>query len=66
MQYYDPEKGKSYIPYVVETSIGLDRMFLSVMAASYREETLEGDTRVLLKLPPCSRTELNWPCSLVA
>ena len=53
MQYYDPEKGKSYIPYVVETSIGLDRMFLSVMAASYREETLEGgDTRVLLKLPP--------------
>ena len=53
MQYYDPEQKKSYIPYVVETSIGLDRMFLSVMAASYREETLEGgETRVLLKLPP--------------
>jgi glycyl-tRNA synthetase len=53
MQYYDPELGESYIPYVVETSIGLDRMFLSVMAASYREETLEGgETRVLLKLPP--------------
>ncbi len=53
MQYYDPELKKSYIPYVVETSIGLDRMFLSVMAASYREETLEGgETRVLLKLPP--------------
>jgi glycyl-tRNA synthetase len=53
MQYYDPELGESYIPYVVETSIGLDRMFLSVMAASYQEETLEGgETRVLLKLPP--------------
>ncbi|MDI9605196.1 MAG: glycine--tRNA ligase [Bacteroidota bacterium] len=53
MQYYDPELGKSYIPYVVETSIGLDRMFLSVISASYQEETLEGgETRVLLKLPP--------------
>ncbi len=52
MQYFDPELNKSYIPYVVETSIGIDRMFLSVMAASYYEETLEkGDKRVVLKLP---------------
>ena len=53
LQYYDPELKKSYTPYVVETSIGVDRMFLSVMAASYCEETLDsGDTRVVLKLPP--------------
>ena len=53
MQYYDPELKKSYTPYVVETSIGVARMFLSVIAASYHEETLEkGDTRVVMKLPP--------------
>ncbi|HKK80656.1 MAG TPA: glycine--tRNA ligase [Prolixibacteraceae bacterium] len=56
IQYYDPEEGKSYVPYVVETSIGVDRMFLQVMAASYSEEELEDangkkDTRVVLKLP---------------
>ena len=53
LQYFDPELGKSYVPYVVETSIGVDRMFLSVLAGSYHEEKLEGgETRVLLKLPP--------------
>ena len=53
LQYFDPELGKSYVPYVVETSIGVDRMFLSVLAASYCEETLEGgESRVVLKLPP--------------
>ena len=53
LQYFDPELNKSYIPYVVETSIGVDRMFLSIIAASYCEETLEnGESRVVLKLPP--------------
>ena len=52
MQYFDPELNKSYTPYVIETSIGVDRVFLSVMAGSYCEETLEnGETRVVLKLP---------------
>ena len=52
IQYFDPELNKSYTPYVIETSIGVDRMFLSVMAGSYCEETLEnGETRVVLKLP---------------
>lgn len=52
MQYFDPEQSKSYVPYVVETSIGLDRMFLSVLAGSYEEEALEnGETRVVLRLP---------------
>jgi len=56
MQYFDPEKNESYIPYVIETSIGVDRMFLQVIAASYIEEDLtkeDGvpDSRVVLRLP---------------
>ncbi len=52
LQYFDPELNKSYVPYVIETSIGVDRMFLSVLAGSFCEETLaEGDSRVVLKLP---------------
>ena len=53
LQYFDPELNESYIPYVVETSVGLDRMFLAVLSASYRSELLEdGTTRILLALPP--------------
>ncbi|HOO69093.1 MAG TPA: glycine--tRNA ligase [Bacteroidales bacterium] len=53
MRYFDPETNENYIPYVVETSIGLDRTFLSVLSASYREEALEdGETRVVLRIPP--------------
>lgn len=52
LQYFDPELNKSYTPYVIETSIGVDRMFLSIMSASYCEEKLEnGEERVVLKLP---------------
>lgn len=52
IQYFDPELGQSYVPYVIETSIGVDRMFLSLMCGSYEEEALEGgDTRVVLRLP---------------
>ena len=52
MQYFDPELNKSYTPYVIETSIGVDRMFLSVLAGSYCEEALEGgESRVVLKIP---------------
>jgi glycyl-tRNA synthetase len=53
IQFFDPELNQSYIPYVIETSIGVDRMFLSVLSASYCEETLEGgETRTVLKIPP--------------
>ncbi len=53
LQYFDPELNQSYTPYVVETSIGVDRMFLSILSGAYEEETLDGgDTRVVLKLPP--------------
>ena len=52
IKYFDPELGESYTPYVIETSIGVDRMFLSVMCASYEEQQLEnGDTRTVLHLP---------------
>ena len=52
LQYFDPEINKSYTPYVVETSVGLDRMFLAVFSKSLQEETLEdGTTRTVLKLP---------------
>ena len=54
IEYFDPETNESYVPYVIETSIGVDRMFLSVMAASYKEEMVneKGETRVVLCLPP--------------
>ena len=52
IKYFDPETNESYTPYVIETSIGVDRMFLSIMCGSYQEEKLEnGETRVVLKLP---------------
>jgi len=52
LHYFDSELGESYVPYVVETSIGLDRMFLTVLSHSFREEKLEnGESRVVLKIP---------------
>ena len=51
IRYFDPELNESYVPYVVETSIGVDRMFLQVVSAAYCEEHLENDTRVVLKIP---------------
>ncbi len=52
LQYFDSEENKNYIPYVVETSVGLDRMFLSILSKSYTEEKLEdGTERVVLKIP---------------
>ncbi|MEX0275662.1 MAG: glycine--tRNA ligase [Flavobacteriaceae bacterium] len=52
LQYFDPERKENYVPFVVETSIGLDRMFLAVFSHSLQEEELEnGTTRTVLKLP---------------
>jgi glycyl-tRNA synthetase len=52
LQYFDPELNESYVPYVVETSIGVDRMFLAVFSNSLQEEELEnGTTRTVLKIP---------------
>ncbi len=53
LQYFDPETNESYTPYVIETSIGLDRMFLAMFSYAYTEEKLEdGSERVVMKLPP--------------
>jgi len=52
LQYFDPERNENYVPYVVETSIGLDRMFLAVFSNALTEEELEGGaTRTVLKFP---------------
>ena len=56
LQYFDPERNESYIPFVIETSIGVDRMFLQVISAAYFEEELKkedgtSDSRVVLRLP---------------
>jgi glycyl-tRNA synthetase len=52
LQYFDPEINENYVPYVVETSIGLDRMFLAILSTALEDETLEdGSTRVVLRLP---------------
>ena len=53
LQFFDPELNESYTPYVIETSIGLDRTFLAILSNSYTEEVLEdGSERVVLKIPP--------------
>lgn len=52
IQYFDSERNQNYVPYVIETSIGLDRMFLRIMSENLKEESLEnGETRVVLSLP---------------
>ena len=52
LQFFDPEGNKNYVPYVIETSIGLDRMFLAVFSNSLKNEVLENNsTRTVLKLP---------------
>jgi glycyl-tRNA synthetase len=57
LQYFDPETNESYVPYVVETSIGLDRTFLLILSSAYTEEKLtkeDGsiDERIVLRIPP--------------
>ena len=52
IKYFDPQTNESYTPYVIETSIGVDRMFLSIMCHAFAEEKLEnGETRTVLRLP---------------
>jgi glycyl-tRNA synthetase len=56
IQYFDPEINQSYIPYVIETSIGLDRTILMVLSEAYTEEDLstpeKSDSRTVLRFPP--------------
>lgn len=53
MNYFDPEKNEKYVPYVVEPSVGVDRLLLAVYADAYAEEELEGgDSRNVLRFHP--------------
>lgn len=53
LQFFDPAINKSYTPFVIETSVGLDRMFLAVLGSSLKNETLEdGSERTVLSIPP--------------
>jgi glycyl-tRNA synthetase len=53
LQYFDPELNESYVPYVVETSVGLNRTFLALLCNGYKNEKLEdGSERTVLALPP--------------
>jgi glycyl-tRNA synthetase len=52
LEYIDTGSGKRFVPFVVETSVGVDRTVLVVLADAYREEEVEGETRVLLSLNP--------------
>ncbi len=52
LRYFDPETNESYVPYVVETSIGVDRMFLAVLSHAFQEEQLpDGSSRTVLRIP---------------
>ena len=50
MDYVDPVTNERYIPYVIEPSLGVERMFLAVLSNAYDEEEVDGDTRVVLHL----------------
>lgn len=52
LEYYDQQQQKRYTPYVIETSVGLDRTVLMALCDAYREEEVDGDTRTVLKLNP--------------
>ena len=53
LRYLDPETNEKYLPYVIEPSVGLDRLVLAVLCDAYSEEALENETRLVLKLKPC-------------
>lgn len=53
LEYFDPEDNSKYIPYVIEPSLGVERLFLSVITEAYDEETIgEGDTRTVMHFHP--------------
>lgn len=52
LDYIDPITNQRYVPYVVEPSLGVDRLFLALLHDSYHEEALDNDTRVVLKIDP--------------
>ncbi len=52
LRYTDPETGEKYIPWILETSAGLGRMFLAVLSDAYYEDSMGGELRSVLRLSP--------------
>ncbi len=52
LEYIDPAQNKRYLPYIIETSVGADRITLALLFNAYREEEVEGETRVVLSIKP--------------
>ena len=52
LKYFDAEHNKAYLPYVIETAIGCDRLFLALLCSVWTEESVENDKRTLLKFKP--------------
>ena len=52
LRYLDPETNEKYIPYVIEPSVGLDRLVLAILSDAYKVEELENDTREVLSIHP--------------
>ena len=53
LEYFDSDSNEKFIPYVIEPSVGVDRLFFAILCNSYNQETLEnGETRTVLKLHP--------------
>ncbi|MCD7809808.1 MAG: glycine--tRNA ligase [Erysipelotrichaceae bacterium] len=52
LEYLDPQTNQKYIPFVIEPSVGVDRLFLSLLSDAYDEEQLEKDTRIVMHLSP--------------
>ena len=61
MTYFDDEKKEKYIPYVIEPSLGADRMVLAFLCSAYDEEELEGgDVRTVTSFPSGACTDQDW------
>lgn len=52
LEYFDPASGERFVPYVIEPSLGVDRLFLALLHSAYTEEEVNGEKRVVLKLQP--------------
>lgn len=51
MEYRDKKTGETFVPHVIEPSIGVERLFLAILATAYAEETVDGAVRTVLRLP---------------
>ena len=53
LEYFDPETNEKYVPYVIEPSLGVERLFLAIVCEAYDEEEIgEGDVRTVMHLHP--------------